>query len=91
MTWRAKAFFEHRVIAEKSFARKTDAKRWEADQLVKLQSGTWIDPTRGRLSFESLAQEWQGSRQHLAVRSQETTRFLLDSYAIPLLGATRSP
>jgi len=86
VTWRAKVFFEHRVIAEKSFQRKTDAKRWEADQLVKLQSGTWIDPTRGRVSFGTLAEEWQGSRQHLAVRSQETTRFLLDSYVIPVLG-----
>ncbi|GEL98343.1 site-specific integrase [Cellulomonas terrae] len=86
VTWRAKVFFEHRVIAEKSFQRKTDARRWEADQLVKLQRGTWIDPTRGRVSFGTLAEEWQGSRQHLAVRSQETTQFLLDSYVIPLLG-----
>ena len=86
VTCRAKVFFEHRVIAEKSFQRKTDAKRWDADQLVKLQSGAWIDPTRGRVSFGTLAEEWQNSRQHLAVRSQETTQFLLESYVIPLLG-----
>ncbi|RHA40993.1 tyrosine-type recombinase/integrase, partial [Cellulomonas rhizosphaerae] len=86
VTWRANVFFEHRVIADKSFQRKTDAKRWEADQLVKLQSGAWIDPTRGRVSFGSLAEEWQGSRQHLAVRSQETTQFPLDSYVIPTIG-----
>src|SRR5665648_1282913 len=44
VTWRAKVFFERRVIAQKSYPRRVDAKRWEADQLSKLQSGTWIDP-----------------------------------------------
>src|SRR5665647_1022393 len=86
VTWRAKVFFEHRVIAQKSFPRRVDAKRWEADHLSKLQSGTWIDPARGRVTFAALATEWQASREHLAVRSQETTEFLLDSYVLPVLG-----
>lgn len=51
-----------------------------------LRSGTSIDPTRGRASFATRAEEWQDSRQHLGVRSKETTRFLFDSYVIPLLG-----
>lgn len=46
----------------------------------------WIDPARGRVTFTTLAEEWQGSLQHLAVRSQETTRFLLDSYVLPVIG-----
>jgi len=37
--------------------------------------------------FAALAEEWQASRGHLAVRSQETTRFLLDKYVIPEIGA----
>src|SRR5665648_1083944 len=86
VTWRAKVFFERRVVAQKSFPRRVDARRWEADQLSKLQSGTWIDPARGRVTFAALAAEWQDSREHLAVRSQETTRFLLDSYVLPVLG-----
>ena len=86
VTWRAKVFFERRVIAQKSFPRRVDARRWEADQLSKLQSGAWIDPARGRVTFAALAAEWQDSREHLAVRSQETTRFLLDSYVLPVLG-----
>ncbi len=85
VTWRAKVFFEHRVIAEMSFARRGDARRWEEDQLAKLRNGTWIDPARGRVSFEALAAEWQASRQHLAVRSQETTQFLLSSYIVPVI------
>lgn len=86
VTWRAKVFFERRVIAQKSFTRRVDAKRWEADQLAKLASGAWIDPARGRVTFAALAKEWQASREHLAVRSQETTEFLLDKYVLPEIG-----
>ena len=86
VSWRAKVFWAQRVVAQQSFERRTDAKRWEADQLAKLASGSWIDPARGRVTFAALAEEWQASRQHLAVRSQETTRFLLDSYVLPVIG-----
>jgi integrase len=64
----------------------TDAKRWEADQTSKLRAGEWIDPKRGRISFARLAEEWQASREHLAARSQETTRYLLDRDILPVLG-----
>lgn len=87
VSWRAKVFWQQRVVAQASFDRRADAKRWEADQLSKLQAGGWIDPVRGRISFAALAEEWQSSREHLAVRSQETTRFLLDSYILPVLGS----
>jgi integrase len=87
VTWRAKVFFEGRVIAQRSFGRRVGAKRWEADQLAKLDAGSWIDPTRGRITFAALAEEWQAPRGYLAVRSQETTRFLLDKYVIPEMGA----
>ena len=65
------------------------AKRWEADQLAKLDAGSWIDPARGRMTFAALADEWQASRGHLAVRGQETTRFLVDKYVIAEIGRTR--
>ena len=85
-SWRVKVFWQQRVVAQQSFERRSDAKRWEADQLTKLRAGTWIDPARGKVTFAAVAEEWQASRQHLAVRSQETTRFLLDSYVLPVLG-----
>ena len=87
VTWRATVFVEVRVIAQRSFGRRRDAKRWEADQLATLDACSWIDPARGRMTFAALAEEWQASRGHLAVRSQETTRFLLDKYVIGEIGA----
>ncbi len=47
VTWRAKVFFEGWVIAQRSFERRVDAKRWEADQLAKLDAGSWIDRRAG--------------------------------------------
>lgn len=47
VTWRAKVFFEGRVIAQRSFGRRVDARRWEADQLAKLDAGSWIDRRAG--------------------------------------------
>ena len=76
-----------RACGSPTTAARVDAKRWEADQLAKLDAGSWIDPARGRMTFAALAEEWQASRGHLAVRSQETTRFLLDKYVIPEIGA----
>jgi len=86
IVWRAKVFFQARVVAERTFEKKADAKRWEADQRSKLQTGDWVDPARGRIAFDEIAEEWQASREHLAVRSQETTRFLLDAYILPSIG-----
>ncbi|WP_149203844.1 tyrosine-type recombinase/integrase [Actinotalea subterranea] len=86
VVWRARVYFQHRVITEKSFERKTDAKRWETDQLAKLKTGGWIDPARGKVTFGVLADEWHESRSQLAVRSQETTRFMLDAYVVPVIG-----
>lgn len=86
VSWRVKLFWEQRVMAQKSFDRLADAKRWEADQAAKLRAGEWIDPARSRMSFARLAEEWQSSRDHLATRSQETTRYLLDRDILPVLG-----
>ena len=47
VSWRARVFWQPRVVAQQSFDRRSDAKRWEADQLAKLASGGWIDPARG--------------------------------------------
>jgi len=85
-TWRVRVFLNQRVVSEQSFTRLSDARRWEADQESKLRAGEWIDPTRGKIPFADVAEEWQDSREHLAVRSQETTRFLLDRYVLPKLG-----
>lgn len=84
--WRVRVYLNQRVVAEQSFSRLSEARRWEADQESKLRAGEWIDPARGKIAFAEVAEEWQSSREHLAVRSQETTRFLLNRYVLPKLG-----
>ena len=84
--WDARVFYRGHQIAQRTFERRADAKSWEADQMAKLHSDRWIDPRRGRVLFRETAQEWQASREHLAPRSQETTRYLLNRDVLPILG-----
>ena len=86
VVWRARVYFKGRIVTQQSFGRRADAKQWEADQVAKLREGTWINPARCRVRFDEIAEDWQQSRQHLAMRSQETTRFLLDAYILPAFG-----
>ncbi len=85
-SWRVKIFYQQRLVSQRSVARLAEARRWEADQESKLRSGDWIDPGRGKVPFRQAAEEWQASRDNLAVRSQETTRFLLERDILPTLG-----
>jgi integrase len=42
----------------KSFARKTDAHRFKAEQEAKLHKGEWLDPDAGRITFGEWAARW---------------------------------
>ena len=52
VTWRAKVFFEGRVIAQRSFSRRVDAKRWEewTARPANIHEGAYTDAVRNSLS-----------------------------------------
>ncbi|MFC8190369.1 hypothetical protein ACFUMH_01765 [Cellulomonas sp. NPDC057328] len=87
VTWRAKVFFEGRSSRTVRSGAGSTPSAGRRTSSQELNAGSWIDPARGRMTFAALAGGWQASRGHLAVRSQETTRFLLDKYVIPEIGA----
>ena len=67
------------------FDRKVDAVRWEADELAKLNSGTWIDPHAGKVTFGDFAADWlamQPLRPTSLARYEQTLRLNI----LPLLG-----
>lgn len=84
--WEVRVYSHGRIAAQKTFERRAEAKAWEAEQTARIRKGTWIDPRRGEATVASVAEAWQRSRDHLAPRSQETTRFLLDRDILPVLG-----
>jgi hypothetical protein len=43
---------------QRTFARQVDAQRWLRDQLGTIDSGRWVDPQAGRLTFVAYYTEW---------------------------------
>lgn len=46
----------------KCFHQRSQARHWEATQIEQLHQGTWLDPTRGRISCEEMAKRWLESK-----------------------------
>lgn len=54
----------------KTFHAKRDAQAWEAEQRADRARDRWIDPTAGRVTLRTYADEWMRTRR-LAPRTQE--------------------
>lgn len=78
-SWRARYRHpETRKQLQRTFARKVDAQRWLRDQLGAIDTGGWVDPRAGRITFRAYftqyaaRQVWTTGTQaamSLAVRS----------------------
>lgn len=62
-SWRAR--YRHPETGrqfERSFRRQVDAQRWRRQQLEAAETGRWVDPSRGRVTFGAFFEDWS-SRQ----------------------------
>lgn len=70
-SWRARyrdtAGKEH----SKHFSRKIDAQRWLDSVTAAVQTGTYVDPVRGRMTIGEWADRWLATKGNI----KETTRF----------------
>jgi hypothetical protein len=60
--YRARVKSHGRAVASRVFSRKADAVAWEQDQYRRLRSGEWLDPRRGRVPLEVVAEARLASR-----------------------------
>lgn len=70
---------------KKGFARKLDADRFRAEVEHKLNTGTYIDPAAGRVTFREYAERWRAAQPHranTAVRTESGLRV----HVYPVLG-----
>ncbi|MEU7678107.1 tyrosine-type recombinase/integrase [Micromonospora taraxaci] len=80
--WRDEAGSERK----KSFARKVDADKFRADVEHKLNTGNYIDPKAGKVTFQSYAERWrvmQPHRENTAARIKSQ----LHKHVYPAFGA----
>ena len=85
--YRARIKSNGRAVASKVFDRKSDAVAWEQDQYLRLRVGSWIDPRRGRVALDDVAQEWLASRSAVKRRTLESDRGVYRLYIRPRWGS----
>ena len=71
----------------KSFKTITEAKRYEREQLVERDRGTWIDPRSGRLTLAEWTAEWQRTMVHLRPNSRRIYADNLRLHVLPKVGS----
>jgi integrase len=56
---------------------------WEQDQYRRLRSGEWLDPRRGRVDLEVVAEAWLASRVTVKRRTLESDQGIWRNYIAP--------
>lgn len=70
------------------FANKDAAEAHVSSMEVNVRSGTYIDPRKGRVTFQEYADQWQLDQLHHRVSTAESTASQLRLHAYPVIGAT---
>jgi hypothetical protein len=81
--YRARVKSHGRVVASSVFSRRVDAVAWEQDQYRRLRSGEWLDPRRGRVPLEVVAEAWLASRVTMKRRTLESDQGIWRNYIAP--------
>lgn len=82
--WRAKVKFRGVIVADRTFERRGDAVRWEAEQKRLLQTGDFVSPNAGRMTVVELADEYRDSRRgQVSVRAWESDESALRVHIVP--------
>jgi integrase len=70
----------------RTFRTKKEAERFEATQRADRARGSWIDPRRGSVRIEEIAEEWMASHPGKKESSLARDRSILDVHILPYLG-----
>ena len=70
----------------KTFARRTDARRFDAGTQHSLNNGTYIPPRLGKMTLEAFANDWM-NQQSCSGSTRAKYRSLLDARIVPGLGS----
>jgi integrase len=87
--FRVRIFRDGRCIESAEFERLRDAKTFEAERRVLLRRSDWVDPSRGRVSFDGVAQDWMTTRSGVAARTRDTESWLYTRWIKPVFGSRR--
>ncbi|WP_456824166.1 tyrosine-type recombinase/integrase [Cellulomonas sp. P5_E12] len=72
----------------KHFDRKIDAQRWIDEHTASVVTGTFVDPSAGRITFKDYAEHWRSVQAHRPSTADQVRRSL-DRHVYPVLGSRR--
>ena len=68
---------------KRSFSRKIDAQRFAATAEADVIRGDWVDPRRGKETFEHWATQWLASTVHLQPKTRSGYESILRRHVLP--------
>jgi integrase len=71
----------------RTFAAKSEAEDWLAEQHVDKKAGAWVDPRRGRVTVDEWSKRWLATVVHLKPKTRAGYESILDAHVRPRLGA----
>ena len=71
----------------RSFDRKADAQRWLAEQTTSIARGSYVDPSGGKVRFDTWAERWFESALHLRPSSRARVAQALSHDVMPVFAA----
>ncbi|MCP4306409.1 MAG: site-specific integrase, partial [bacterium] len=73
---------------KKTFSRRGDADRFARTVEVEKETGRYVDPTAGKVTFAQYSERWLGQRPNLRPRTREFYSGLLRNHLLPTFGET---
>jgi integrase len=85
-TYRPRYRDEHGKEHARHFKRKVDAQRWLDEVAAAVQTGTYVDPTRAKLTVGELAPVWLAGKINLKPTSRARYADVLKTHVLPRWG-----
>jgi integrase len=81
--WRARYRDKHGREHARHFARKIDAQSWLDGVTTAVQTGTYVDPERSRITVGSMADQWLAGKVNLKPSTFALYRSILATHVLP--------
>jgi integrase len=87
MRWRAMFVDDDGRERAKGFQRKSDAQKWlDSEVTAKLATGTYIEPSAGRVTVSAVYQTWSAAQSHISAKTAASRRSVWNSRVEPQWG-----
>jgi integrase len=82
-TWRARYRDTHGTEHSRHFSRKIDAQTWLDSVTTAVRTGTYVDPTKGRITVGELAPLWLAGKINLKPTTRARYADVLKTHVLP--------